>query len=114
MVTFALRWLGVFLAVLLAGALWPALVNYTGWQAVAVFGLILALLNAFVRPILAVLTLPLTCLTLGLFHVVLNALLFWVAAAVYPSGVQVAGVLGAVAGAIVVSIVSTVLSWIAR
>ncbi len=46
----------------------------------AAMAVALALLNAFVRPVLVILTLPITILSLGLFLVVLNALLFWVAA----------------------------------
>jgi putative membrane protein len=74
------------------------------WTAL-VFALVLGLLNALVRPLLVLLTLPITILTLGLFLVVVNGLLFWLADAFVP-GFEVAGFWWAVAGAVVYSIVS--------
>jgi putative membrane protein len=74
------------------------------WTAL-VFALVLGLLNALVRPLLVLLTLPITVLTLGLFLVVVNGLLFWLADAFVP-GFEVAGFWWAVAGAVVYSIVS--------
>jgi putative membrane protein len=72
-------------------------------------GLLLALINAFVRPILLVLTLPITLVTLGLFLLVLNGLCFWLVAAVV-KGLHVAGFWSAVLGAIVVTVVSWVVT----
>jgi putative membrane protein len=74
------------------------------WTAL-VFALVLGLLNALVRPLLVLLTLPITILTLGLFLVVVNGLIFWLADAFVP-GFEVAGFWWAVAGAVVYSIVS--------
>jgi putative membrane protein len=72
-------------------------------------GLLLGLINAFVRPILLVLTLPITLVTLGLFLLVLNGLCFWLVAAVV-KGLHVAGFWSAVLGAIVVTVVSWVVT----
>jgi putative membrane protein len=72
--------------------------------------LLLGLVNAFVRPLLFVLTLPFTILTLGLFIFVMNAALLGLVAAMLDN-FQVAGFWSALFGAIVVSITSTVASW---
>jgi len=74
------------------------------WTAL-LFALVLGLLNALVRPLLVLLTLPITILTLGLFLVVVNGLIFWLADAFVP-GFEVAGFWWALAGAVVYSIVS--------
>ncbi len=71
--------------------------------------LVLGLLNALVKPILILLTLPITIVTLGLFLLVLNALVFWFAGSVL-KGFQVEGFWWAVLGAILYSIISTFFS----
>jgi putative membrane protein len=74
-----------------------------------VAALILGLINTLIRPILVLLTLPVTFLTLGLFIFVINALLFWLTANLV-DGFQVAGFWSAFGGAILYSIISWVLS----
>ncbi|MGZ3157984.1 MAG: phage holin family protein [Burkholderiaceae bacterium] len=71
--------------------------------------LVLGLLNALIRPLLVLLTLPVTVLTLGLFIFVINGLLF-LAAAHFVEGFHVAGFWHAVVGAILYSIISWALS----
>lgn len=71
--------------------------------------LILGFVNTIVRPILVVLTLPVTVITLGLFILVINGLMFWVVAQLV-GGFHVAGFWSAVGGAILYSIVSWALS----
>lgn len=78
------------------------LVAYETRTAVVVFGVLLGLINATIRPALRLLTLPLTCLTFGLFAVVLNGALFGLAAWLTP-GMTVT-VSGALLGAVVVSV----------
>ena len=68
--------------------------------------LVLGLLNAIVRPILVVLTLPITVLTLGLFILVINGLMFWLVARMF-AGFEVAGFWWAVLAAVVYSLIST-------
>lgn len=70
--------------------------------------LVLGLVNAIVRPIMILLTLPLTILSLGLFLLVVNALALAIVAAVTP--VELAGFGGAVLGALVLTIINAVLS----
>jgi putative membrane protein len=72
-------------------------------------GLVLGLINAVVRPVLVVLTLPVTILTLGLFLVVLNALCLWLTAQVV-TGFEVQGFWPAVLGALLISVVSWILT----
>lgn len=70
-----------------------------------IVALILGLLNAIVRPILFLLTLPITILTLGLFIFVLNGLLLWFVAS-FVKGFTITGFWPAVVGAIVYSLIS--------
>jgi putative membrane protein len=70
-----------------------------------IVALLLGLINAVVRPILILLTLPVTLLTLGLFILVINALLFWFVAS-FVDGFRVAGFWSAFWGALVYSILS--------
>ena len=69
--------------------------------------IILGLLNLIVRPILHVLTLPITLITLGLFTFVINAALFWFAAS-FIQGFTVDGFLPALIGSIIVSVISAI------
>ena len=71
--------------------------------------LVLGLINTLIRPILVLLTLPVTLLTLGLFIFVINGLLFWFVGS-FISGFRVDGFWAAVFGAIVYSIISWALS----
>jgi putative membrane protein len=71
--------------------------------------LLLGLINTFIRPLLVLLTLPVTLLTLGLFIFVINALLFWLVGS-FVEGFHVAGFWSAFFGAILYSIISWALS----
>lgn len=75
-------------------------------------GLVLGLVNAVVRPILVVLTLPITLMTLGLFMLVINGLMLLLVSNIPMLGFSVNGVLWAIIGSIVISIVGTVLSMV--
>jgi putative membrane protein len=70
---------------------------------------VLGLVNAVVRPVLILLTLPATILTLGLFIFILNGLLFWMVGS-FVDGFHVAGFWSGVFGAIVFSLISWILS----
>lgn len=109
MIRFLLRLLATALAVLLASTLFAGSIQVRSFEGALLFAFVLGLLNAFLRPVLLLLTLPLTLMTLGLFTLVVNALVFWVATLV-PVGVQVNGFGGAFLGALVVSVVSFVAS----
>lgn len=83
------------------------LVAYESRTAVFVFALILGAINATIKPVLRLLTLPLTCLTFGLFALVLNAALFGLAARLTP-GMTVT-FWGAILGAVVASVASGII-----
>lgn len=74
-----------------------------------VVALVLGLINTLIRPLLVILTLPVTILTLGLFIFVINGLLFWAVGSFVP-GFHVAGFWSGVFGAIVYSLISWALS----
>ena len=101
---FLAHWLLTGLALAVAEWLLPG-VNASSIEALIVAALVLGFINAVLRPILVILTLPLTILTLGLFYLVLNGLLFWLASALVP-GFEVAGFGWALLGAVVVGAVS--------
>lgn len=98
------RWIVQALALALTAYVFEGIAILNVW-ALFVASFLIGILNAFVRPILVFLTLPLTIVTLGLFILVINALLFWLAASVV-SGFQVSGFWSAMGGTIVMSIVS--------
>jgi putative membrane protein len=81
----------------------------TGWVPALVGGLVLGVINAIIRPVFIVLTLPFTLLTLGLFIFVVNAICFGLAAALVP-GFDVASFWSALGGAFIVSVVSWILT----
>ena len=92
------------LAILFAAQVVPG-VEISGAVAALGAGLVFGLINAIVRPILIVLTLPLTLLTLGLFLFVLNAFCFWLTS-VLVKGFEVHGFWSAMFGSLIVSVVS--------
>lgn len=72
-------------------------------------GVVLGVVNTFIKPILGFLTAPLTVVTLGLFAFVVNAVVLFIVSYIVP-GFQVDGWMAAILGAVVLSIVATVLS----
>jgi putative membrane protein len=102
--SFLLQWLVSGLAIIITAYLLPG-VKLTGFFAALVTALILGLINAFIRPVLILLTLPLNILTLGLFTLVINALLIMLAAAIVP-GFTVQGFWWALLFGLVLAIVN--------
>ena len=82
-----------------------------GWDSVFIAAIILGIVNAVIRPLLLILTLPLNVFTLGLFTFVINGLLLKTVATVV-AGFDIVGVWPAIIGAIILSVVSTVLNWL--
>ena len=103
-----LVWLINALALIAVAYLMPG-VSVSSFGAALIAALVLGLINAVVRPLLVLLTLPVTLLTLGLFIFVLNGLLFWMVGT-WLEGFEVAGFWSAVFGAILFSLVSWLLS----
>jgi putative membrane protein len=106
--SFIINWLVASLAVAIVSYLLPG-VALTGAFAALVTALILGLANAFIRPILIILTLPLTIVTLGLFTFVINAFLVILTAAIVP-GFTVAGFWWALLFSLALAIVNWALS----
>ena len=96
-------------AILLIGYMLPQVMSADGVLAALAAAFVLGLVNAVVRPLFVLLTLPLTVVTLGLFLLVINGLLLWLVSALVP-GFHVNGLLGAVAGSALVSAVSWTLT----
>jgi putative membrane protein len=105
---FLLRVLVNAVAIVVAAAIVPG-INVSGVPAALGAGLVLGLVNAVVRPILLLLTLPLTLLTLGLFLFVLNGLCLWLTSSLV-KGFEIHGFWPAVFGALLVSVVSWALT----
>ena len=78
------RWLLLAAALLLVAHLYPGVV-VTGFGSAMIAAFVLGLLNTLLRPMLVLLTLPVTLLTLGLFLFVINALMFYFAASMFDS-----------------------------
>lgn len=105
---FIVRLLITALAMWLASAIVPGMTLTSGWTLLWA-SLLLGIVNALVRPVVVILTLPLTILTLGLFLLVVNAAMLGLVAAML-DGLQIAGFWSAVFGALLISIFSTLAS----
>ncbi len=110
MVSLLIRWVLNALALLAVAYLYPG-VRVEGFFAAAVAALALGLANALIRPILVLLTLPVTIVTLGLFLFVINAALFWLVAQIV-KGFAVQGFLAALLGSILYSLITLVVGWV--
>ncbi len=107
---FFIRWFVTAVAVFVAAWIVPG-IQYTNFTGLAVASLLLGIINALVRPVLLILCLPLILVTMGLFILVLNALLLWFVSGILPgSSFTVAGFWAAFWGGSVISIVSWILS----
>jgi putative membrane protein len=106
--TLILVWILNAVALLIVAYLLPG-IAVASFGSALIAALVLGLLNMLVKPVLILLTLPITIVTLGLFLVILNALLFWFAGSIL-KGFQVNGFWWAVGGAILYSIISGLLS----
>lgn len=100
-----LRYLGTVAAVLLTVNLVPGITVSGGWTTVLLVALVWSVISMVIRPVLSILTLPITILTFGLFSFVLNALLFWGMTLIVP-GFAVAGFVSALLGALALSLLS--------
>lgn len=99
-----LRWLISALSVMAAAYIVPGVRIANGWTAL-VAALVIGLVNALIRPLILLLTLPVNILTLGLFTLVINALMFWFASSIV-KGFDVTNFQAAFFGALVYWIVS--------
>ncbi len=103
-------WLINTLAVLVAVALLHGHVTYQRWSDLFIASLLLGILNAFIRPVLMLLALPLLIFTLGLFTLVINALLLYFVGSLLAPHFQVDSFGFAFLGALIISVVSVALN----
>lgn len=105
-----LRWLFNSLLLIVVAFLTPGL-SFTSYWSVLVTSLVLGLLNALVRPLLILLTLPINILTLGLFTLIINAVIFWLASTMV-KGFNVASFSAAFWGALIYTLIVTLINLI--
>ncbi len=106
---FVLRWIFNTAAIYITTRLISGLrVPDVGGAIIA--ALILGIVNAFIRPVILLLTLPLNIVTLGLFTLVVNTIMLYIVAAAAPHQLQISGFGAAFIGALLIAIISTVLS----
>jgi len=108
MLKFIARVIIITITVLLVGMFVPGII-VTGSMAAILFVLVLGLVNALLRPLVMLITWPLRWLTLGLFTLVINTLMFWLASIVV-SGIVIDSFFSAFLGALIVGVVSWVVN----
>ena len=105
-----LIWLVNALSLLAVAYLLPS-VSVESFYVAVITAFLLAIVNTVIRPVLVLITLPINILTLGLFTLVINGLLFWFVAS-FVEGFHVAGFWSALGGALLYSLISTFASWL--
>jgi putative membrane protein len=105
-----LKWLALALAIMFTGWVIPG-ITVSSFGTALIASVVIALVNLFIKPILVFLTLPINILTLGIFILVINALLFMFVAYLVP-GIEVDGFWSAFLGALLLSILSIGISWL--
>lgn len=113
---FFLNWLLTSIAIAIATFLVPGIALFgtaDPWLSFAFVGLFLSLVNSLVKPFITAISLPLTCLTVGLFQLVVNSFMLelasWLSVNLLGSGISIAGFGSALMGSIIVSVMCTIL-----
>lgn len=114
---FILRTIAIFVAVAVAAWLVPG-INVIGtgaaWASILIVALVIALLNMTVKPILQIIGLPITIISLGVFYLIINTFLLYIAAgissALFGVGIEIASFGSGFVAAIVISLVSTIMN----
>ena len=107
---FILKWLCSALALLAVAYLYSGVV-VTSFTGALIAAAVLGVLNTIIRPLLVLLTLPVTLVTLGLFMFVINALMFWAAASLV-SGLNVNGFWAALVGSLIYSLLQLAIDFV--
>lgn len=108
MIGYLLTVLVTALSLLVVDIIFPG-VNLASFPAALLAGVAIGLVNAFIKPVLSLLSLPVNFLTLGLFSFVINGFCFWLASVVVP-GFSVQGLLSFLLAPVVLSLASTVIN----
>lgn len=103
-----LIWILNAVALLAVAYLVPSLVTVNSFGSALIAALVLGLVNSLIRPVLTILTLPITLLTLGLFFLVINGLLFWFVGSIL-GGFHVAGFVAGILGGVLYGVISWLL-----
>lgn len=109
---FFLRWFITAIAVLFVAHLLPG-ITVTSLPGLILAALILGILNAFLRPLMVILTLPLTIFTFGLFIFIINGIILYLTSLIV-HGFDIANIWIAILASILISIVSGIINWLAR
>jgi len=107
-----LRWLLNTIVLLLVARLTPG-VSFTSLWSALIASLVLGLLNALIRPLIILLTLPINILTLGLFTLVINALMFWLASSIV-RGFEIVNFSAAFVAALIYTVIVMLINLIDR
>jgi putative membrane protein len=102
-----LRYLAILVAIIITIYVVPG-ISAADWPTVFIAAAAWAAITLVIRPVLALLTLPITILSLGIFYFILNALLFW-AMTLFVPGFVVSGFFPALVGSIVLSILAAII-----
>lgn len=105
-----LKWLINTLA-LLVTAYFVKGIQVTGVSSLILAAALLGILNAFIRPILIILTLPINIITLGLFTLIINGAMLWFVSVII-KGFVIQGFWPAIIGALIISLVSWLFNWL--
>lgn len=115
-VSFLLKWLLTSISIAVATFIVPGITPFgmaATWVCFAGVGLFLSFVNSLVKPFITLISLPLTCLTLGVFQLVVNSFMLelasWLSVNLLGAGIAISGFGSAFFGAIIVSIMSAVL-----
>lgn len=100
-----LKYLATVAAVILTVHIVPGVMLAGGWETALLVGLVWSVIVIVIRPVLQILTLPITIITFGIFSFILNAILFYAMTWIVP-GFYVSGFWSALLGAIVLSVIS--------
>lgn len=88
-------------------------ISVSNTMTLIIAAIVIGLINAFIKPVLKIISLPITIITLGLFAIIINALCLGLAAFLVP-GFHIDGIIAAIIGAIVLSIVSMILGMVTK
>ena len=108
LIRLAILSLGIFLAAYLIPG-----IDVTGYGPIIAGAVLLGIFNIIIKPILVLLTLPITCLSLGLFTLFINGFLLWAVGQVI-NGFEVTGILTSIAGAAIISILSVTVNMLVK
>lgn len=109
LVKFLIRLFICGLVIFLIAYLFPSLIKVDSFKTALLAALVLAVINALVRPIVLLLTLPINFLTLGLFTFLVNAFTLWLVSLIVP-GFELIGILQTIVASFLISLISSLLS----